>query len=95
MDFRAAWKRARATAGVVGQVLHDMRWNRVRERSGAAVPPHVAMELLGHRTAAMFLRCDVTDVDDESRAVADPEPNGTRPAPGSASSASDGATGTE
>lgn len=98
MDFRAAWKRARATAGVVGQVPHAMRRSRARERSGAGVPQHlahVAMELRGHGTAAMFLRCDVTDVDDESRAVADPEPKGTRQAPGSASSASDGATGTE
>ena len=69
-DFREAWRRACQRAGVPGRVPHDLRRSRARALTRAHVPQSVAMRLLGHKTANMFLRYDVAATEDLAEAVA-------------------------
>lgn len=69
-DFREAWRRACERAGVPGRVPHDLRRSRARALTRARVPQSVAMRLLGHKTAIMFLRYDVAATEDLAEAVA-------------------------
>jgi len=69
-DFREAWRLACEKAGVPDRVPHDLRRSRARALTRAHVPQSVAMRLLGHRTASMFLRYDVAATDDLAEAVA-------------------------
>ena len=49
---------------------HDLRRSRARALTRAHVPQSVAMRLLGHKTASMFLRYDVAATEDLAEAVA-------------------------
>lgn len=69
-DFREAWRLACQRAGVQGRVPHDLRRSRARALTRAHVPQSVAMRLLGHKTASMFLRYDVAAIEDLAEAVA-------------------------
>jgi integrase len=69
-DFREAWRRACEQAGIPGRVPHDLRRSRARALTRAHVPQSVAMRLLGHKTASMFLRYDVVAIEDLAEAVA-------------------------
>ena len=69
-DFREAWRRACERACVQGRVPHDLRRSRARALTRAHVPQSVAMRLLGHKTAIMFLRYDVAATEDLAEAVA-------------------------
>jgi integrase len=73
-DFRRAWEAACEKAGVPGRLVHDLRRSRARVLSRANVPQSVAMRLLGHKTASMFLRYDVAATEDLADAVAASEP---------------------
>lgn len=68
-DFRKAWKRACATAGVRGVVFHDLRRSGARNAVRAGVPEQVVMELGGWRTRAMFARYNVTSERDLGEAI--------------------------
>lgn len=83
-DFREAWRLACERAGVPGRVPHDLRRSRARALTRAHVPQSVAMRLLGHRTANMFLRYDVAATEDlvEAVAAAEPVPKGAGKARG-------------
>ncbi len=89
-DFRGAWARACQEAGVPGRMPHDLRRSRARALTRAGVPQSVAMRLLGHKTASMFLRYDVAAIEDLANAVTAAEPalKGTRKAHGATSGAS-------
>jgi integrase len=82
-DFREAWRLACERAGVPGRVPHDLRRSRARALTRAHVPQSVAMRLLGHKTASMFLRYDVAATEDLAEAVAAVErpPSRVRGAP--------------
>jgi integrase len=69
-DFRKAWKRACATAGVRGVVFHDLRRSGARNAVRAGVPEQVVMELGGWRTRAVFARYNVTSERDLADAIA-------------------------
>jgi integrase len=69
-DFREAWRLACEKARVPGRVPHDLRRSRARALTRAHVPQSVAMRLLGHKTASMFLRYDVAATEDLAEAVA-------------------------
>src|SRR5262249_60591207 len=47
-DWKRAWPRACAAAGVPGRRLHDCRRTAARNLIRAGVPERVAMTLLGH-----------------------------------------------
>lgn len=62
-DFRTSWKLACVAAGYPGKLFHDLRRTAVRnltlERAG--VPRSTAMQMVGHKTLAMYSRYAITD----------------------------------
>jgi integrase len=59
-DFRAAWKRALAKAGVSGYTFHDFRRTATRNMALAGVPDKHIMQVTGHKTTAMLTRYNIT-----------------------------------
>jgi integrase len=62
--FNKAWRKARIAAGCPGRIPHDCRRTAVRNLVRAQVTEHVAMELTGHRTRAVFERYDIVSSSD-------------------------------
>jgi integrase len=56
LDFRGAWQKACAAAGVKGRLVHDFRRTAVRNLERASVPRSVAMKLTGHLTESIYRR---------------------------------------
>jgi integrase len=73
VDFKRSWATACRAAGVPGLLFHDLRRSAVRNMIRAGVPQSVAMRISGHRTAAMFLRYDITSDEDKRDALAKTE----------------------
>ena len=63
------WKEATTAAGFPGIVPHDLRRSGVRNLIRAGVHQHVAMQISGHRSEAMFRRYDITSKDDQLEAL--------------------------
>jgi integrase len=55
--------------GLRGLLFHDLRRSVVRDMIRAGVSDKVAMQISGHRTAAMLWRYDITDMRDVVEAV--------------------------
>jgi integrase len=60
-DFRGAWKKACAAAGVSGRLVHDFRRTAVRNLERAGVPRSAAMKLTGHRSESVYRRYAIVE----------------------------------
>ena len=69
-SFRRAWRSACRAAGVPGRIFHDFRWTAVRNLERAGVPRSVAMQMVGHKTEAIYRRYAIVN-DADLRAAAD------------------------
>jgi integrase len=68
-DFSHAWRKACAAAGLAGRIPHDFRRTAARNLLRAGVPESWAMQLTGHKTAAIFRRYAITNEADLREAV--------------------------
>ena len=63
-SFRRAWQTACDAAGVPGRIFHDFRRTAVRNLERAGVARSVAMQMVGHKTEAVYRRnAIVSDAD--------------------------------
>lgn len=62
--FSRVFANARAAAGVSQKTVHDFRRTALRDFIRAGVHQHVAMQMSGHRSASVFRRYDIVDVED-------------------------------
>ena len=62
--FSRVFANARAAAGVPQKTVHDFRRTALRDFIRAGVHQHVAMQMSGHRSASVFRRYDIVDVED-------------------------------
>jgi integrase len=69
-SFRRAWLSACGAAGVPGRLFHDFRRTAVRNLERAGVPRSVAMQMVGHKTEAIYRRYAIVS-DADLRAAAD------------------------
>ncbi len=63
-DYYKVWRAACAEAGFPGKLAHDFRRTAVRRLERAGVSRSVAMELVGHRTEAIYRRYAITNEQD-------------------------------
>jgi integrase len=69
-SFRRAWLTACDAAGVPGRIFHDFRRTAVRNLERAGVPRSVAMQMVGHKTEAIYRRYAIVS-DADLRAASD------------------------
>jgi integrase len=67
-EFRKSWATACRLAGVK-RLFHDLRRSAVRDMVRAGVPQKDAMQISGHKTAAMFDRYSIRDEQDIRQAL--------------------------
>ena len=68
-SFRGVWRAACEAAGVPGRIFHDFRRTAVRNLERAGVPRSVAMQMVGHKTEAIYRRYAIVN-DADLRAAA-------------------------
>lgn len=68
-DFRGAWDKATATAGVPDLLFHDLRRSAVRRLRRRGIPTATAMLITGHLTRQVFDDYDQANADDVADAA--------------------------
>jgi integrase len=68
--FDKAWRTALTKAGLPFRRFHDLRRTTARNLNRAGVPDRIAMQLMGHKTRAMYDRYNIVDEDDMREASA-------------------------
>src|SRR5262249_47424116 len=68
--FYGAWRSACRAAGVPGRIFHDFRRTAVRNLERAGVPRSVAMQMVGHKTEAIYRRYAIVNESDLKAAAA-------------------------
>jgi integrase len=77
-SFRRAWLSACVAAGVPGRIFHDFRRTAVRNLERAGVSRSVAMQMVGHKTEAIYRRyaivsdADLREAADKLAAISEP-----------------------
>jgi integrase len=69
LDFRGAWKKACAAAGVPKLRVHDLRRSAVRRMRKRGVPVATGMQITGHLTRAVFGAYDQASPEDVAEAA--------------------------
>jgi integrase len=59
--FDEVWARACTAAGLEGRLFHDLRRSAARNMDRAGVSRHVAMQITGHKTEAMYRRYNIVN----------------------------------
>jgi len=67
--MRKRWHNATAAAGVPELLFHDLGRSAVRNLVRAGVDPVGAMRISGHKTRAVFDRCNIVDEADIAEAL--------------------------
>jgi integrase len=62
--FYGSWRNACASAGVPGRIFHHFRRTAVRNLERAGVPRSVAMQMVGHKTEAIYRRYAIVSESD-------------------------------
>lgn len=60
-SFRGVWTKACDAAGYPGKLFHDFRRSAVRTLERAGVPRSTAMQMVGHKTEAIYRRYAIVD----------------------------------
>jgi len=60
-SFVTAWKTATRRIGKPGALFHDFRRTAVGNPNRSGVPVKIAMELVGHKTMAIYHRYNIVD----------------------------------
>jgi integrase len=68
-DFRKAWAAACKASGVPGRLRHDLRRTAARDMEREGVPRTVAMQIIGHKTEAMYRRYAIVNEADHREAA--------------------------
>jgi integrase len=68
-QFKAAWKTIKTTAGVEVEYFHDYRRTSARSKRAAGIDEGTIMEIQGWKTAAMFRRYAIVDLENKRQAL--------------------------
>jgi integrase len=68
-NFSAVWRRACEAVGLEGRLFHDLRRSAARNMDRAGVSRHVAMQITGHKTEAMYRRYNIVNDADVKAAL--------------------------
>jgi integrase len=76
-DFRGVWQRVIVAAGFPSLQVHDLRRSAIKRMIQRGIPQHVAMQISGHKTIAVFHRYAIVSHADLADAARKLESNGT------------------
>ena len=68
-DIRKSWGAACKKAGLQGRLFHDLRRSAIRNMIRGGVTENTAMKISGHKTASVFRRYDIINLEDVRQAV--------------------------
>jgi integrase len=69
LDFRGAWRKLTAAAGLPNLIVHDLRRSGARQLRRAGVPESVVQAMGGWKTADMFKRYAIVSTADQRDAI--------------------------
>jgi integrase len=77
LDFRGVWQRIIVAAGFTRLHVHDLRRSAIKRMIQSGIPQHVAMQISGHKTIAVFHRYAIVSHADLADAARKLESKGT------------------
>jgi integrase len=77
LDFRGVWEKVIVSAGLPALHVHDLRRSAIKRMIQHGIPQHVAMQISGHKTVAVFHRYAIVSHADLADAARKLERSGT------------------